>query len=92
MQYHSVYTMPMKLNPFRIPELRDLPGTVSRQEVLASAKGRKPFNFSLPYIIMFLAGLLLLIPVVLWFVIGEGGWPLIPVSYTHLTLPTICSV
>eukprot|EP00969_Alexandrium_andersonii_P299285 13231393-Alexandrium_andersonii.AAC.1 len=23
---------------------------------------------------------------------GSGAWPGVPVSYTHLTLPTICSV
>ena len=36
MQYHSVNTMAMKLNLFRIPELRDLPDTVSRKEVVRS--------------------------------------------------------
>ena len=36
----SLLLMPMKLNPFRIPELRDLPDTVSRQEVVRSVKRR----------------------------------------------------
>ena len=37
MQYHSVNTMAMKLNLFSIPELRDLPDTVSRKEVVRSS-------------------------------------------------------
>ena len=36
----SLLFMPMRLNPFRIPELRDLPETVSRQEVVRSVKKR----------------------------------------------------
>ena len=37
MQYHSVNTMAMKLNPFSNPQLDDLPDTVSRKEVVRSS-------------------------------------------------------
>ena len=65
--------MPMKLNPFSNPQLDDLPETVSRQEVLASAKRRKPFSFLLPYGFVVWSGLIM-IPVVLLIVYGQFGW------------------
>ena len=72
----SVLLMPMKLNPFSNPQLDDLPETVSRQEVLASAKRRKPFSFLLPYGVLVLLGFLL-IKFVIWLNLGFGVGELI---------------
>ena len=65
--------MPMKLNPFSNPQLDDLPETVSRQDVLASAKRRKPVSFLLPYGFVVWSGLIM-IPVVLLIVYGQFSW------------------
>ena len=81
--------MPMKLNPFSNPQLDDLPETVSRQDVLASAKRRKPFSFLLPYVLLVSFGLTMF-PLVMLIVDGPLvdalGWRFITMMFLMVFL------
>ena len=64
----------MRLNPFRIPELRDLPDTVSRKEVVRSVKKRLVWQIRLEYLALLGMASYPIIFVIGGMIYGFGVW------------------